>query len=58
MPLTLAGLPLGTMRVGTLVANSVRSPTSFCSTALFMVGSSAVARTSAALPSDNELTRV
>ena len=51
------GLPLGTMRVRTLVANSVWEPTSFWSAASFIVELLAVARTSALLPPDSEVTR-
>ena len=45
------------MRVRTLVANSVWSPTSFCSAAVFIVELLAVARTSALLPPAREDTR-
>ena len=56
-PVIFLGLPLGTMRVRTLVANSVWVPTSFWSEASFIVELLAVARTSALLPFASEATR-
>ena len=51
-PVMPAGLPSGTMMLRVLVANSCGSPTSPWLTALSMMSVSAVARTSAAEPSD------
>ena len=56
-PVIFLGLPLGTMRVRTLVANSVWLPTSFWSAAVFIVELLAVARTSALSPPAREATR-
>ena len=56
-PVIFLGLPLGTMRVRTLVANSVWFPTSFWSAAVFIVELLAVARTSALSPPAREATR-
>lgn len=55
--MTPAGLPAGTIRVSTLVANSVDWPTRSCSVASFIVEVLAVARTSAVLPSARAETR-